>query len=40
MNKEVYEKAELDIIRFESQDVITTSGWLDDNEYQTPKVGI
>ena len=40
MNKEKYENTELEIIRFLTEDVIMTSGSLDqeDSEYETPKL--
>ena len=40
MNKEKYEHTELEIIRFQTEDVIITSGTLEkeDSEYETPKL--
>lgn len=40
MNKEKYEHTELEIIQFQTEDVIMTSGPLDDDdsEYETPKL--
>ena len=40
MNKEKYERTEIEIFQFQTEDVITTSGPLDydDSEYETPKI--
>ncbi len=39
MNKEIYTRTELEIIRFQTEDVIMTSVPLDDDsEYETPKI--
>lgn len=35
MNKKQYEKPAMEVIRFETEDIITTSGGFPDNNYGT-----
>ena len=38
MKKENYERAELEVIRFMNEDVIMTTGELEPDEYETPRI--